>query len=161
MPLRVNPATSKQNVTDWPKLTRHCWRSVSYQWCTKIQPVGSAAPPCPVLFNFHLKSKTFLHRNKSACVISCSYCYEAEIKFVNSCAILWFCLGSSSKKPLNSREKGVLMCRTDHCASQIKCFGFCVDSSPSPNSVFFPVYFSSFLLLHPPFSFLLGVWVSF
>lgn len=36
MPLRVNSATSKQKVTDWPKPTGHWWRSVSHQRCTKI-----------------------------------------------------------------------------------------------------------------------------
>lgn len=36
MPLRVNSATSKQKVTDWPKPAGHWWRSVSHQRCTKI-----------------------------------------------------------------------------------------------------------------------------
>lgn len=39
---RVNPATSKQSMTDWPKLAGHWRRSVSYQWCTKIQRTGQA-----------------------------------------------------------------------------------------------------------------------
>lgn len=120
--------------------------------------MGSAAPPCPALFNFHLRSKTFLHRNKSVSGISRSYCCEAEITFVNSVQYCNSVCEVFLKKHITPEKKASL------CAGLTtvhhKLFWLFSGFLSLFNSIFFPVHFSSFLLLLPPFSFLLGVWVS-
>lgn len=98
--------------------------------------------------------------NKSTCGVSHNYCYEAEIKLANWCVqycnSVWEVLLKSHVAPEKKASSSAEL-TTVHHNYVLWLFSGCLSKS---NSIFFPVSFSSFLLLLLPFSFLLEVWMS-